>query len=94
MRRRTDIVIPLGVRREVCARCNGRGFTVDDYELGSHLRRRREEAGITLRRLASLGQTTEQYLSDAERGRRNWTKRLCQIYVTHVYNACGSAEEQ
>jgi len=47
---------------------------------GSHMRRLRKEQGITLRSMAKRLKCTAQWLSDLERGRRNWTKDWLDKY--------------
>lgn len=53
---------------------------------GSMVRTHREEAGISLRELARRMLIAAPYLSDLERGRRNWTKHLFDLAIAETKN--------
>lgn len=48
---------------------------VDNVETGKEFRRQRERAGISLNSVAKKAGVSAAYLSDLERGRRNWTAK-------------------
>jgi hypothetical protein len=50
--------------------------TVDHQAAGAAVRQRRIARGISLRSFARVMEISPSYLSDLERGRRNWTKNL------------------
>lgn len=56
-----------------CHYCAGTGVEIDHIKLGSTARKARCDAGIALRRMAAEMKITPSFLSDLERGRRNWT---------------------
>jgi DNA-binding XRE family transcriptional regulator len=49
---------------------------VDNEATGAEWRMLREQAGVSLRNLAQTMGVSAPYLSDLERGRRNWTEEL------------------
>ncbi len=53
---------------------------IDHQETGRRCRVLREEAGLSLRKVAELMGLSPPYLSDIERGRRNWSAVLLQQY--------------
>ncbi len=53
-----------------------------DYrELGANLRTLREKAGLSLRKVADRLGVSVPYLSDLERGRRNWTEERRDAFL-------------
>ena len=44
--------------------------------LGGHMRKLREGANVSLRELAHRAELSAPYISDLERGRRNWSPEL------------------
>ena len=53
-----------------------------DYrELGAKLRTLREKAGLSLRKVADRLGVSVPYLSDLERGRRNWTEERRDAFL-------------
>ena len=50
--------------------------TVDHQAAGALVRQQRIARGISLRAFARVLEISPSYLSDLERGRRNWTKNL------------------
>lgn len=61
-----------------CDKCNGSGTIMQVNP--AKLREIRVKAGLSLRDLAKRGDVTAPYLSDVERGRRNFTLRLEKLY--------------
>lgn len=55
-----------------CWRCHGTGQIHDPLVLGQSLRKLREEAKITLHRMADVLGISAGYLSDLENGKRGW----------------------
>ena len=56
-----------------CPRCNGTGKILDAVRVGDFLRKKRLSFSNSLREIATQMNITVAYLSDLERGRRNWT---------------------
>lgn len=56
--------------KEPCDHCQGSGIVVNFRACGLWVRRAREEAGISLRALATKLEVSPSYLSDLEVGRR------------------------
>lgn len=56
----------------ICWRCKGTGEIQDPLVLGQALRKLREDADITLRRMADVLRVSAGYLSDLENGKRGW----------------------
>ena len=60
-----------------CDKCSGSGMIVNHYACGMMVRRLREEAGISLRKLAGMFSVSPSYWSDLETGKRGanfWTQ--------------------
>lgn len=57
-----------------CDKCSGTGLVNDPRVTGQLLRKEREQAGVSLRALAGKLEVSAAYLSDLERGRRNWSE--------------------
>lgn len=55
---------------------------INHIEAGQRIRSAREKAGKSLRWLANEMQKSPPYMSDLERGRRNWTPELFERAVT------------
>lgn len=60
---------------------------VDHEGTGAEWRLHREVAGVSLRELARTMGVSAPYLSDLERGRRNWTEELEDRYVKALREA-------
>lgn len=63
-----------------CRRCGGSGVEVDPVETGREMRALREAAGLSLREMARRMGYSVQYISDLERGQREWRAALMQPY--------------
>jgi transcriptional regulator with XRE-family HTH domain len=60
-------------------------ITVVDHEAtGAAWRKIRQDVGFTLRSLARKMGISAPFLSDLERGRRNWTEEIEQTYARHL----------
>lgn len=59
-----------------CPRCHGKGKVEDMYAIGAELRSKRERVGTPGIKIAAIMGITRAYLSDLERGRRQWSPRL------------------
>ena len=60
----------LPTTKTVCPACRGTGKVLDAKALGEALRKRREEAGLSLRDLARRLSISPTHASDVERGHR------------------------
>lgn len=63
-----------------CDKCAGTGLMNDPRVTGQMLRKEREQAGMSLRAMAQKVQRSAAYLSDLERGRRNWSEEKIAEY--------------
>lgn len=59
-----------------CRCCNGSGRVPNPAKIGESYRNRRELNGHSLRTVAKRAGISAMYLSDLERGRRNWNPEL------------------
>lgn len=59
---------------EECRECDGTGKQWDHRAIGNLLRKEREAIKISSRQLADAMEIGYAFLSDLERGRRNWTE--------------------
>lgn len=57
-----------------CHCCHGTGTELDHATVGAELRSLRETRGLSLEAVAKKLKLSLSYLSDLERGRRNWTE--------------------
>ena len=57
---------------QLCTRCHGTGYEVDDKALGQEMRLVRLRKGLSLRDCAQQMGITPSYLCDLELGRRRW----------------------
>ncbi len=64
----------------ICSHCWGRGLLKDDVETGRELRGVRDYLGVEQRAVAKAMKLSASYLSDLERGRRNWSGDLVRRY--------------
>lgn len=53
-----------------CKRCSGSGFEPDPKTIGESMRKAREDAGLSLRQVATRMGYSAAYVSDLERGQR------------------------
>ena len=63
-----------------CQHCNGTGRAIDHRALGNHLRSKRVSRLMSLREMARRMNFTAAYLSDLEKGRRQWSKKLIDLF--------------
>ncbi len=56
-----------------CSKCGGTGFEIDHAEIGRQMRELRTAARLSLAIVASRLDVSVVYLSDLERGNRNWS---------------------
>lgn len=66
---------------KVCHCCNGKGVEKDHELVGSLLRTKREELGISLRAMARKIGVNASFLSQLERGLRRWTEAMQKKYA-------------
>ncbi len=59
-----------------CEKCGGSGKLIDQRALGSEMRDLREESGVSLREISRRLRLSAAYISDLERGRRDWADEL------------------
>jgi predicted transcriptional regulator len=67
-----------------CEHCGGSGFQMDHVKAGQHFRARRERLKISLREIAGYLGLSAPYVSDLERGRRNWTGERIEQYEKYL----------
>jgi len=67
-----------------CQSCNGTGKQLDQAAIGDELRALRRAAGKSLRDIASALDISAPYLSDLERGNRNWSANRIQQFKKAV----------
>lgn len=67
-------------RTKACHCCDGTGKELDHTVVGAEMRALREKAELTLDALAAKLGFTKPYLSDLERGKRNWNDDLIAGY--------------
>jgi len=72
------------MKTRACHCCKGSGKELDPVEIGASMRRIRTRRNIGLRSVAVAMKISAPYLSDLERGRRNWNDDL----VTRFKQAC------
>lgn len=70
-----------------CPRCYGTGYLEDT----SKFRLKREFAAITLRDMAKTLGVSAAYLSDMERGRRNFTPSMSEKFKNRLYGKTKTA---
>ena len=63
-----------------CKRCGGSGFEPDHAFTGATFRKRRLDAGLTQRQVATSVGCSVQHISDLEQGRRAWNPTLILRY--------------
>lgn len=65
---------------KTCPRCEGTGQVPDPVYIGAQMRRLRGKTGMSLREMARRAGFSAPYISDAELGRRTWSRRLLAAY--------------
>lgn len=68
------------MKNKPCHCCGGTGTEKDNAILGAKMRMLRESKGISLRSMARRLRYSAAYLSDLERGERNWRDELISAY--------------
>lgn len=63
-----------------CQCCGGSGYVMDHVAVGAYQRGLREKRGKSLREVAKAMEKSAPYVSDLERGRRNWSDELVADY--------------
>jgi predicted transcriptional regulator len=63
-----------------CERCGGSGEIENAAYRGQEMRKLRETARLSLRKVAELMGFSAAYVSDLELGRREWSPKLIQAY--------------
>lgn len=66
--------------KQICPHCGGTGQKIDHQKLA----RLRHQSRCTLKEIASKMGISLQYLSDMERGRRNWSPNLYKKFMEVV----------
>lgn len=77
---RRCMLISLDMKTRNCACCQGTGKEVDQRELGKEMMNLRNKKGISLRDMGRMVNLSAPYLSDLERGNRNWNTGLIIKY--------------
>ena len=62
---------------------------INHLEAGARIREFREKNNISLRRLAVAMKISPPFMSDLERGRRNWTLEKFNLAEAHIRNIAG-----
>jgi len=63
-----------------CHCCGGTGKELDHARVGSELRAYRAVRNLTMARVAKRMGLSESYVSELERGKRNWNDALVERY--------------
>ena len=71
---------------KACRHCGGTGFEIDHAEIGRQMRELRTAAKISLAIVAKRLGVSAVYLSDLERGNRNWTKERIEWFKRGLKN--------
>lgn len=77
----------------ICPACQGRGLLKTDAEIGAELRGIREWWKVDQRTVAEAMGASPAYLSDLERGRRNWSTELIQRYRRALDTLVGEVQQ-
>ena len=64
--------------------CEGQGEIMDDEAVGTEMRRRRLLTGLSLRTVAKRLKFSAPYISDLEKGRRNWSHYKVGDYLDAI----------
>lgn len=73
--------------QKACTHCKGTGNQIDHEALGADMRKEREAAGVSLRSMAKAMAFSAAFLSDLERGRRNWSDASFKFYQAEIKKA-------
>lgn len=65
---------------KTCECCGGSGMKLDHSHVGSNMRKLRRSKRLSLRSVADKMGFSAPYLSDLERGRRNWNTELIKEF--------------
>lgn len=68
------------MKNKPCHCCGGTGEETDHAALGAKMRSLRQSKGLSIRQLARKLRFTPAYLSDLEKGKRNWRDELVNAY--------------
>ena len=63
-----------------CPKCQGAGILISPEFFGGEMRAQREAEGITLREMAKRMKISAMFLSDMERGKRNWSGERVALF--------------
>ena len=69
---------------KLCPMCDGKGEIMDDEAVGTEMRRRRLLTGLSLRTVAKRLKFSAPYISDLEKGRRNWSHYKVGDYLDAI----------
>ena len=69
-----------------CQNCFGTGYEPDQAVVGRKMRKLRVKSGFQIAPLAHAMGISPSYLSDLERGRRDWTLTLRKRFTAAVRN--------
>lgn len=67
-----------------CHCCQGSGQEIDQIHLGAEFRRLRKEKNVSMNEMARRMKISAPYLSDLERGKRNWTQSLVERFTENL----------
>lgn len=67
-------------RTKACHCCDGSGKELNHVVIGAEMRALRHKVGLSLQEMANRMGFTKPYLSDLERGKRNWNDDLIAAY--------------
>lgn len=65
-----------------CPKCKGTGKLQSQAEIGAKMRKLREKAGLSLRKVALGMAISAAHLSDLELGRKNWNEDHIRAFKT------------
>lgn len=68
------------MKKTTCHCCNGSGEEIDQGVTGMEMRTLRKSAGLSLKQIGGKIRLSCPYLSDLERGKRNWNTDLIDLY--------------
>lgn len=74
-----------------CDHCNGSGRVFDSKRVGEYLRSKRESFRNPLNEVAKRMRISAPYLSDLERGKRNWNLEKIEKFESAIIPALGKS---